>query len=250
LHHFRATIQIAAHKHLGFLPKTGFQEIIMRFPFLPFIMASTFRGIQEHAEKVKECAWIFQQAIECHVNFNCDLFDALRTEVIQLESEADVIKNRIRAYLPRERLMPMNKVLLLKYIQEQDGVLDAVVGALAWISYRSRESVPAELHKDFFLLVDAVMDPFEEITKMAIEAGKYFQRFSESQRSKVKEIIRAIRQQEHEADKVEEMIIQKAFESVTDPISLFHVIRLAESIGAIANHAENAGDTMRAMLAR
>ncbi|MDO9109835.1 MAG: DUF47 family protein, partial [Desulfatirhabdiaceae bacterium] len=91
---------------------------------------------------------------------------------------------------------------------------------------------------------------FEEITKMGTETRKYFQRFSESQRNKVKEIIRAIRLQEHEADKVEEMIIQKAFESVTDPISLFHAVRLAESIGKIADHAENAGDIMRAMLAR
>jgi predicted phosphate transport protein (TIGR00153 family) len=178
------------------------------------------------------------------------LFVELRKEVIQLENEADVIKNRIRAYLPQEKLMPVGKVLLLKYIQEQDGVLDAVVKALAWISYRNREYIPADLHKDFFLLVDAVMDPFEEITKMVTEARKYFQRFSESHRNKVKDIIRAIRLQEHEADKVEEMIIQKAFQSVTDPISLFHVIRLAESIGAIADHAENAGDIMRAMLAR
>jgi predicted phosphate transport protein (TIGR00153 family) len=226
------------------------QETIMRLPFLSFIMAPTFSGIQEHAEKVKECAWIFQQAIECHVNSDCILFDEHRKEVIQLESEADIIKNRVRAYLPRERLMPVNKVLLLKYINEQDRVLDAVVGALAWISYRSRESIPADLHKDFFLLVDAVMDPFEEITRMVSEVRKYFQRFSENRRNKVKEIIRAIRHQEHEADKIEEMIIQKAFASVTDPISLFHIIRLAESIGAIADHAENAGNTMRAMLAK
>ena len=222
----------------------------MRLPFLSFIMAPTFSGIQEHAEKVKECAWIFQQAIECHVNSDCIFFDEHRKEVIQLESEADIIKNRIRAYLPRERLMPVNKVLLLKYVNEQDEVLDAVVGALAWISYRNREFVPADLHKDFFLLVDAVMDPFEEITRMVTEARKYFQRFSENRRNKVKEIIRAIRHQEHEADKIEEMIIRKAFESVTDPITLFHVVRLAEIIGAIANHAENAGDIMRAMLSR
>ena len=222
----------------------------MRLPFLSFIMAPTFCGIQEHAEKVKECAWIFQQAIECHVNAHCELFEAHRNEVIRLESEADIIKNRIRAYLPREILMPVDKVLLLKYVKEQDGILDAVVGSLAWISYRNREFIPADLHKDFFLLVDAVMDPFEEISRMVAAAMKYFQRFSENQRNKVKEIIRTIRQQEHEADKVEEMIIQKAFESVTDPISLFHVIRLAETIGKIANHAENAGDIMRAMLAR
>jgi len=222
----------------------------MRLPFLSFIMAPTFRGIQEHAEKVKECAWVFQQAFECHVNVQCELFETHRNEVIRMESEADTIKNRIRAYLPQEILMPVNKVLLLKYVKEQDGVLDAVVGALAWISYRNREFIPADLHKDFFLLVDAVMDPFEEISRMVAAAMKYFQRFSEDRRNKVKEIIRTIRKQEHEADKVEEMIIQKAFASVTDPITLFHVIRLAETIGTIADHAENAGDIMRAMLAR
>jgi predicted phosphate transport protein (TIGR00153 family) len=222
----------------------------MRLPFLSYIMAPTFGGLQEHAEKVKECAWIFQQAVECHVNSHCNTFDDLRKEVFQLENEADITKNRIRAYLPRERLMPMKKALLLQYVQEQDRILDAVVGALDWLSYRKRGSVPSDLHKDFFLLVDAVMDPFEEITKMVTAARKYFQRFSESKRNKVKEIIRAIRQQEHEADKVQEMIVQKSFETITDPISLFHVIRLAESIGSIANHVENAGDIMRSMIAR
>lgn len=222
----------------------------MRLPFLSFIMAPTFRGIQEHAEKVKECAWIFQQAVECHVNAHCELFEAHRNEVIRMESDADTIKYRIRAYLPREILMPVDKAHLLKYVKEQDGILNAVVKALAWISYRNREFIPADMHKDFFLLVDAVMDPFEEISRMVTEATKYFQRFSENRRNKVKEIIRAIRQQEHEADKIEEMIIQRAFKTVMDPISLFHVIRLAESIGAIADHAENAGDTMRAMLIR
>ncbi|MFH0998109.1 MAG: DUF47 family protein [Pseudomonadota bacterium] len=222
----------------------------MRLPFLSFIMAPTFCGIQEHADKVKECAWIFQQAIECRVNAHCELFEAHRKEVIRMENDADITKYRIRAYLPREILMPVDKVLLLKYVQEQDGILDAVVGALAWISYRNREFIPADLHKDFFLLVDAVMDPFEEISRMVAEAVKYFQRYSENRRNKIKEIIRTIRLQEHEANKIEEMIIRKAFESVTDPITLFHVIRLAESIGAIADHAENAGDIMRAMLAR
>lgn len=222
----------------------------MRLPFLSFIMEPTFHGIQEHAEKVKDCAWIFQQAIECHLDSNCSMFDELRNEVTRLESEADVIKSRIRAYLPQNKLMPVDKGLLLTYISEQDGVLDAVVKALAWISYRNRECIPEDLHKDFFLLVDAVMDPFEEITKMVTEARTYFQRFSENKRSKVKEIIRTIRLQGHEADKVEEMIIQKTFETVTDPISLFHVIRLAESIGKIADNAEKAGDIMRAMLAR
>jgi uncharacterized protein Yka (UPF0111/DUF47 family) len=35
-----------------------------------------------------------------------------------------------------------------------------------------------------------------------------------------------------------------------DPVTVFHMIRLAEVIGSVADHAENAGDMMRAMLAR
>jgi len=35
-----------------------------------------------------------------------------------------------------------------------------------------------------------------------------------------------------------------------NPVTVFHTIRLAEFIGSIADHAENAGDMMRAMLSK
>ena len=35
-----------------------------------------------------------------------------------------------------------------------------------------------------------------------------------------------------------------------DAVTVFHMIRLAETIGSIADHAENAGDMVRSMLAR
>jgi len=40
----------------------------MRIPFLSLFITSPFAGLQEHAEKVRECAWAFQQAIECHAS--------------------------------------------------------------------------------------------------------------------------------------------------------------------------------------
>jgi uncharacterized protein Yka (UPF0111/DUF47 family) len=66
----------------------------------------------------------------------------------------------------------------------------------------------------------------------------------------VKDIIHNLRQQEHEADKVEDGIKAKVMNMQIDPVTVFHMIRLAETIGAIADHSENAGDMMRAMLAR
>jgi len=222
----------------------------MRLPFMSMFITSPFEGVQEHAEKVKECAWAFQQAIECYVSNRCKSFEELRKEVIRLESEADAIKRRIRGHLPMGTLMPVSKFQLFRYLREQDGVLDAVEDALDWISYRSEAGIPPEAERDFFLLVDAVIEPIEELSKMVTEAREYFRTYNEKQRSKVKEIIRTLRKQEHEADIIEDAIKRNIFQGSSDAVTVFHIVRLAEIVGSIADHAENAGDMMRAMLAK
>ncbi len=213
-------------------------------------MTSPFDGLQEHAEKVKECAWAFQQAIECHISDQCENFEEFRLEVDKLESEADSIKRRIRGHLPKGTLMPVDKFQLFRYLREQDKVLDAVEEALDWLSFRSEPGIPEALEKDFFLLVDAVMDPVEEMCRLVLETRKYFRSYSEKQRKLVKEIVHTLRRQEHDADKVEDAIKEKLLNMQIEAITVFHMIRLAETIGSIADHAENAGDMVRAMIAR
>ena len=222
----------------------------MRIPFLSMFVTSPFDGMQEHAEKVTECAWAFQQAIECHIARECKRFEEFRGDVIRLEHEADAIKRRIRGHLPIGTLMPVAKFQLFRFLREQDQVLDAVEDALDWISYRDEPGIPDQLHKDFLLFVDAVVDPIEEMGTMVTEARKYFKNYSERQRIKVKDIIRNLRKQEHEADKHEDRIKEKLLNMPLEPVTVFHMIRLAEYIGSIADHAENAGDMMRAMIAR
>ena len=88
------------------------------------------------------------------------------------------------------------------------------------------------------------------MNKMVLEARKYFRGFSEKRRVVVKDIIRNLCQKEHEADKVEDMIKEKVLNMKADSVTIFHLFRLAEIIGSIADHAENTGDMMRAMIAR
>ena len=222
----------------------------MRIPLISLFITSPFDGLQEHAEKVKECAWAFQQAIECHIADKCLTFEDIRRDVIELESEADAIKRRIRGHIPKGTLLPVDKFQLFRYLREQDKVLDAVEDALDWISYRPDPGIPKEFEKDFFLLVDSVIEPIEELTKMVFEARKYFKNYSEKQRNVVKHIINNLRRQEHEADNLEDIIKEKVFNMKIDAVTVFHMIRLAETIGSIADHAENAGDMMRAMIAK
>ena len=222
----------------------------MRLPFFSMFMTSPFEGLQEHAEKVKECGWAFQQAIECHLSEKCKTFEEFRQEVIRLESDADAIKRRIRGHLPKGTLMPVYNFLLFRYLREQDQVIDAVEDALDWISFRPEPGIPTELEKDFVNLADAVIEPIEQLGEMVSEARKYFKNYSEAQRVVIKNIIHTLRQKEHEADKIEDIVKQKVLNMDIDAVTVFHIVRLAEIIGSIADHAENAGDMMRAMVAR
>jgi hypothetical protein len=222
----------------------------MRIPFISMFVTSPFDGLQEHAEKVKECAWVFQRAMECIIEERCEDFEHFRKDIDELEDEADAIKRRIRGHLPKGTLLAVDKFELFRYLGEQDKVLDSVEEGLDWLSFRSHEGFPEVLEKDFMLLVEAVMDPIEELSKMVAEARKYFKNFSEDQRVRVKDMIRSLRQYEKEADKLEDAIKEKIFNSIDDAVAVFHLIRLAEIIGSIADHAENAGDMMRAMIAK
>ncbi|MFC1821570.1 TIGR00153 family protein [Thermodesulfobacteriota bacterium] len=223
---------------------------MMRIPFFSLFIISPFDGLLEHAEKVKECGWTFQQAIECYASVKCQEFEEYRQEVVRLESEADAIKRRIRGHIPRGTRMPVSKFEIFWYIREQDKVLDSVQDSLDWISYRISPVINEEIQKDLFLLVDSVIEPIEELSRMVAEAKKYFDTYSEKQRKIVKGIINNLRQREHEADELEDEFKTKIFAIEKDPITIFHLIKLSELIGSIADHAENAGDMMRAMVSR
>lgn len=222
----------------------------MRLPFVSIFVRSPFDGLQEHAEKVKECAWTFQQAIECHLSQRCERFDEFRDEIIKIEQEADKVKRRIRGNLPKGTLLPVDKFELFRYLGEQDQVVDAVEDALDWIACRRDPGIPLELEKDFLLFVDAVVDPIEELTLMVKAARKYFKTFSDKHREVVKDIIKTLHKQERKVDEHEAVIKEKVMNMKIDPVRVMQMVRLSESISSIADHAENAGDMMRAMIAK
>ena len=222
----------------------------MRIPTLFRPQISPFEGLLEHAEKVKECGWVFQQAIECYVSAKYQRFDDYRQEVGKLESEADIIKRRIRGHVPKGTRMPVSKFELFWYLREQDKVLDSVQDSLDWLSVQTFPASSEEPTKQLSALVNSVMEPIEDLSRMVLEAKKYFEIYSEKQRKIVKGVINHIREREHEADQIEDEFKIKLFSLEKDPIRLFHMIKLAEIIGSIADHAENAGDMMRSMIAR
>ena len=137
----------------------------MRIPFLSFFKASPFGDMEEHSQKVKDYAWTFQQAFECLINDTCEDFDEHRHEILKIETEANAVKRRIRGHIPKNILVPVNKLQVLMYLKKQDDILVGIKDALEWLSYRGDSEFPQSVKKDFYLLVDASIEPIEELSK-------------------------------------------------------------------------------------
>jgi uncharacterized protein len=221
----------------------------MRLSLTSLFHESPFENLQKHADMVRECAYLFKQAALKHLGGECEKFEEITDQVARLESKADGVKRNIRNHLPRGILMPVDKFQFLDYLREQDKVLDEVEEALFWLSFRPM-GIPREVAADFGDLVEAVTPPIENLSDLVGMATVFFKNRTERQRTRMKSLIRDIRQHEKEADVLERELKLKIFHEIEDALAVFHLVRLVEIVGHIADHAENASDRMRAMIAR
>jgi hypothetical protein len=168
--------------------------------------------------------------------------------VAKLESEADEIKRNIRGHMPRGILMPVDKFQYFMYLREQDKVLDAVEESLLWLSYMPGK-IEGEVAEDLLYLAERVIPAIEKLLPLVDRFVSFLRTRSKEERLGIKSMIRDIRQHEHEADHVEQELMRKIFSDIKDPLTVFYLIRVVGIIGAIADHAQNASDMMRAMVA-
>ncbi len=75
--------------------------------------------------------------------------------------------------------------------------------------------------------------------------------FIKRDRELVKEKIREVRLMEYESDQIAQCIVKTIFNlEKVDCLTLHHLLETTKYIGNIADHAENAADIIRVMIAR
>lgn len=222
----------------------------MRSPFVHLFRESPFVKLLKHAEIVQEGGGLFRKAMICYLDGPCTEFQTLHMDVTRMEHEADRLKQNIRGHLPRGLMMPVDKFQFLIYLREQDKALDSVQDSLHWLSYKNTE-VPDVLVDDLLLLVDKAVESINQLPLMVRRATVYLRSYSDKDRQLVKEVIKALRLKESESDTIERKLKSDIFSLPSvEAITVYHLIRLVEYMGDISNHAENAADVMRAMIAK
>ncbi len=218
----------------------------MRMPIMNNLSAMAFDKLVEHAEKVKEGIWTFQQAMECSIGSECPSFGELHESVQRMQQEAETIGKEVLALMPVSVLFPVDKYQFFHWLNLQDQVLPLALDAMRWIRHR-QATVSEEVKSRLILLMDAIPDPVEELGKLVQETRKYLRSFSDKHRSSVMDVVNSIHQEVREASRICDMLHEFVFSAEMDPVSVCHLIRLSEKILKVAAQTGKIADVVRAM---
>ena len=223
----------------------------IRQPVAEVIRRSPFKAITAHAHKVHECIKELDLAVKDYTEGRYKHAQKHIKRVNILEHEADQIKGNIRAHLPKFIFMPINRSDFLMLLREEDAVLDYAEDVAVLLDMR-QTPVPDDCKKDFIAHTDKVVETalhLERTVQNFVEMMESSMGFED--REKLKKMIHEIHKKEWEADQIEFRLSKKLFNSKSDDVlGTVHLLKVVERTAQIANHAENAADRLRAMIAK
>ena len=217
-----------------------------------FRRKSPFGQLLEHMEKVRECTDILGEGLIKYFKGDYKGFSDLAKKVSEIEHEADRIKRNLRNHLPTSLFMPVDKGKFMWALREQDKILDHAENLVKMLDMRHTK-IPKELQEVFIShlklvmkTVDAMQDAVGNIRDL-VETS-----FVKREREQTKKYIYKVHELEWKADQKKYEMTRGIYnlEKKLDPMDVYHLLKIADWVDDIADHAENVADWIRAMIAK
>jgi len=213
---------------------------------------SPFSQLLDHMAKVRECIDILGEGLIKYYQGDYHNFSKLSKKISEIEHEADIIKSNLRNHLPSSLFMPVDKGKFMWAIREQDAILDHADNLVNMLNMR-RTKIPNELQDVFIAhskLVMKTVKAMEEAVSNIRDLVKTS--FVRREREQTKEFIYKVHEFEYKADKKKFEMTKGIYkiEKDLEPMDVYHLLKIADWVDDIADHAENVADWLRAMIAR
>lgn len=193
--------------------------------------------IEEFIENIENTAVTFELGIKEYFNGNNEQFEERCTEIRKLESDNDSLRSKIKRTLYTDLLIPDARGDVLGLIETLDEVLGIAEHVFVQFSIEKPIVYPF-LKDDFLSLAEAAV---KTVIQLVYACRAFFR-----EPTQVHDFITQIHFWEHEADKVEERIKRKAFESeeIKEFSRRIHMRYFAEKISLLADEAEDVGERL------
>jgi predicted phosphate transport protein (TIGR00153 family) len=223
----------------------------IRTPILQTLRKSPFTGLQKHFKYVKSGTLALEKAVKYYLKGDLENFKKYGEQVNKSEDTADQVKGNIRNHLPKFIFIPIDKGDFLALLSEADGILDSAEDVVVLMDMR-RTKIPEKIKNEFLGVMKKAVETVDALGN-AMDLFKFMldSSFGGKTRQDIKHVIHSIHRIEHESDLIEKKISKQLFnDSNLDAIAVVHLLKIVDRMGCMADHAENAADKIRAMLAK
>ncbi|MEF8880000.1 MAG: TIGR00153 family protein [Candidatus Thermoplasmatota archaeon] len=211
-----------------------------------------FTQLLEHMGKIREAIDMLGGGLKEYYKGEYENFANLTKKIAKLEHEADIIKSNLRNHLPSSLFMPVDKGKFMWALREQDSILDHADNLVNMLHMR-RTKIPEKLQPLFIEHAEIVMETFDamedavENIKDLVETS-----FVKRERKQTKEFIYKVHELEYKADQKKFEVTRGIYEmeDELEPMDVYHLLKIADWVDDIADHAENVSDWLRSMIAK
>ena len=213
---------------------------------------SPFRPTQEHMKLVAACCEHIVPLFEALRDGDREKIQAIKEQMFELEQEADKIKTEIQSRLPKFLLMPIDRRDLLDLLNAQDTIADTAQDMAGLLVLREMV-VPLALKEGLIPFVKRSVDAVEQCTLVIGELDELVETgFKGRAGDRVEEMVKELAAIEAETDTMGMDLVRLLFEHEDDlkPLSVVFWYQLIQTIGDLADHAEDVGDRLRLLIAR
>ena len=217
-----------------------------------FRKKSPFGQLLDHMGKVRECTILLGDGLINYYKGDYRNFSELTENVSKLEHEADIIKRNLRNHLPKHLFMPVDKGKFMWALREQDAILDHAENLVIMLDMRHTK-IPKELQGVFIEHIKLVVKTVEAMEEAVGNLRDLVETsFVKRERQQTKEFIYKVHQIEYDADKKKYEMTKGIYklEKKLTPMDVYHLLKIADWVDDIADHAENVADWLRAMIAK
>ncbi|MEE8260660.1 MAG: TIGR00153 family protein [Nitrospinaceae bacterium] len=213
---------------------------------------SPFKPLASHMEKVRACVDQIKPLFAAQLSGNYDQVQSISEKIVQLEYEADRIKNDIRDHLPQSMFLAVDKRDFSQLLSAQDDIADSTEDLAVILRIRHLAN-PDVLKAPLNDLVDHVVMSANSACDLINELENLLEAsFGGVEAEKVEKACNQLATYEWEADKKQFVLAQKLF-SLGDSLSAADLLlwnEVNKKLGAVADKSEQIGKTLRIFLAK
>ena len=213
---------------------------------------SPFKPLASHIDKVRDCVDQIKPLFAAQLAEDYDQVQSISEKIVQMEYEADKIKNGIRDHLPQSMFLAVDKRDFAHLLSAQDDIADAIEDLTVILRIRHLAN-PDALKKPLNDLVDHIVMSAHSACDLIHELENLLEAsFGGVEAEKVEKAGLQLATYEWEADKKQFILAQKLF-SLGDGISAADLLlwnEVNKKLGAVADKSELIGKTLRIFLAK